>query len=63
MTNSIAENKKTLVQASFDRWREGTGSPFELLAPEVDWTIVGPSPLSFDTRDFDEFWSRVSPKS
>jgi uncharacterized protein len=37
---------KALVQASFDRWRAGTGSPFELLVPEADWTIVGSSPLS-----------------
>jgi ketosteroid isomerase-like protein len=40
-----AENK-ALVQASFDRWHNGTGSPFELLTPEADWTIVGSSPLS-----------------
>ena len=39
-------NNKALVQASFDRWRSGTGSPFELLVPEADWTIVGSSPLS-----------------
>jgi uncharacterized protein len=37
---------KALVQAGFDRWRAGTGSPFELLVPEADWTIVGSSPLS-----------------
>lgn len=37
---------KVLVKASFDRWEAGTGSPFELLAPEADWTIVGSSPLS-----------------
>lgn len=37
---------KQLVTASFDRWRAGTGSPFELLAENVDWTIVGSSPLS-----------------
>jgi uncharacterized protein len=41
-----AESNKALVQASFDRWRDGTGSPFELLEPEADWTIVGSSPLS-----------------
>ncbi|WP_204848157.1 nuclear transport factor 2 family protein [Rhodopila globiformis] len=40
-----SENK-ALVQAGFDRWRAGTGSPFELLAPDADWTIVGSSPLS-----------------
>jgi ketosteroid isomerase-like protein len=37
---------KALVQAGFDRWRAGTGSPFELLLAEADWTIVGSSPLS-----------------
>jgi ketosteroid isomerase-like protein len=41
----VSENK-ALVQASFDLWRAGTGSPFELLLPEADWTIVGSSPLS-----------------
>ena len=46
MPNTISQSNKALVQASFDRWREGTGSPFELLAPEADWTIVGSSPLS-----------------
>ena len=44
-TNQTNENK-ALVKASFDRWRAGTGSPFELLLPEADWTIVGSSPLS-----------------
>jgi hypothetical protein len=39
-------SNKALVQASFDRWRSGTGSPFELLVPETEWTIVGSSPLS-----------------
>ncbi len=41
-----AESNKALVQSSFDRWRAGTGSPFELLSEEADWTIVGSSPLS-----------------
>lgn len=40
------EGNRALVQASFDRWHAGTGSPFELLAEEADWTIVGSSPLS-----------------
>ncbi len=39
-------DNKALVQASFDRWRDGTGSPFELLADDAEWTIVGSSPLS-----------------
>jgi ketosteroid isomerase-like protein len=40
------EGNKTLVKASFDRWKNGTGGPFELLASDVEWTIVGTSPLS-----------------
>ena len=40
------QNNKALVQASFDRWKDGTGSPFELLADDAEWTIVGSSPLS-----------------
>ena len=39
-------DNKALVQASFDRWRNGTGSPFELLIDDAEWTIVGSSPLS-----------------
>ena len=40
------EANKALVRASFDRWRSATGGPFELLAPDAEWTIVGSSPLS-----------------
>jgi ketosteroid isomerase-like protein len=40
------DSNKDLVRASFDRWRSGTGGPFELLAADVEWTIVGSSPLA-----------------
>ncbi len=50
---------KTLVQASFDRWRAGTGSPFELLDPHADWTIVGTSPLSRTYPDRQAFLDAV----
>jgi ketosteroid isomerase-like protein len=40
------EQNKALVRAGFQRWADGTGSPFELLAPDAEWTIVGTSPLS-----------------
>lgn len=43
---SPRNENKALVQASFERWRDGTGSPFDLLAPDAVWTIVGSSPLS-----------------
>jgi ketosteroid isomerase-like protein len=40
------DSNKALVQASFERWKIGTGGPFELLADDADWTIVGSSPLA-----------------
>jgi ketosteroid isomerase-like protein len=39
-------SNKAIVKASFDAWRAGTGSPFELLAEEATWTIVGNSIVS-----------------
>ena len=34
-------DNKALVRATFERWKNGTGGPFELLAPDAEWTIVG----------------------
>ena len=45
MTNA-ANRKKAIVHASFDAWRAGTGSPFDLLAKDATWTIVGRSAAS-----------------
>ncbi|MCW5890998.1 MAG: nuclear transport factor 2 family protein [bacterium] len=60
-------SNKALVTAAFDRWRERTGSPFELLDADASWTIVGSSPLSktYTRKDFLEqvigpFNARVS---
>ncbi len=50
---------KALVRASFDRWREAAGGPFELLADDVEWTIVGSSPLARTYRSKQEFIDTV----
>jgi ketosteroid isomerase-like protein len=52
-------NNKVVVQASFERWAAGTGSPFELLRSEADWTIVGSSPLSKTYPDRQAFLDEV----
>jgi ketosteroid isomerase-like protein len=52
-------DNKALVQASFERWENGTGGPFELLAPDAEWTIVGSSPLSKTYQSKQEFLDRV----
>ena len=52
-TGKDASENKAVVKASFDRWSAGTGTPFELLLADADWTIVGSSPLSktYATRE------------
>jgi uncharacterized protein len=56
---SEQESNKAAVRASFDRWRNGIGGPFELLAPEAEWTIVGSSPLSKTYRSRQDFLDEV----
>lgn len=34
---------KELIRRAFDDWIAGTGGPFQLLAPDATWTIVGRS--------------------
>jgi len=57
--DSIQHRNKAVVQTSFDRWRCGTGGPFELLTPEAEWTIVGSSPLSKTYHGKKEFIDEV----
>ena len=55
----LHDSNKILVRDSFNRWSNGTGSPFELLSPEADWTIVGSSPLSKTYRGTQSFLDQV----
>jgi uncharacterized protein len=62
MTGAAAEGRqdveaqnKRLVQTGFDKWRDGTGSVFEFLAPDAKWTIVGNCPVSRTFNSRQEF--------
>jgi uncharacterized protein len=48
-----------LVKAAFERWRTGTGGPFELLPDEATWTIIGSSPVSKTYPNKEHFMSEV----
>lgn len=37
------KRNRALVQQGFEAWRAGTGSPYDLLAEDVQWTITGNS--------------------
>jgi hypothetical protein len=43
-TNHELETRnKALIEAKFEAWASGTGSPYELLADDATWTITGKS--------------------
>lgn len=46
---------KDAVQKGFNAWRNGTGSVFDLLAPDAKWTIVGNAPVSRTYTSRQEF--------
>lgn len=41
-----ADQNKAIVAQSFEDWKAGTGSPFDLLADDASWTIEGRSAAS-----------------
>jgi ketosteroid isomerase-like protein len=53
-----ASNKAT-VQKAFDAWASGTGSPYDLLADKVTWTITGNSAASKSYGSRDAFINEV----
>jgi ketosteroid isomerase-like protein len=59
-TGTTARNRET-VQASFDAWRAGTGSPFDLLVDNAIWTIVGNSVASRTYVSKEDFIEVIRP--
>src|SRR5262245_45445740 len=37
------ESNQAQVQRGFDAWRDGTGGPYDVLADDANWTIMGNS--------------------
>ncbi len=56
-----AEEKRnmTLVRKGFDAWRDGTGSPYDLLAADAVWTITGNSLAAKTYPDKEAFLREV----
>jgi ketosteroid isomerase-like protein len=57
--DEIETRNKAVVQASFDAWKAGTGSPYDLLADDASWTIVGHSAASKTYPSKNAFMSEV----
>ncbi|MBX7483899.1 nuclear transport factor 2 family protein [Qipengyuania qiaonensis] len=50
-----ASTHRAAVERAFAEWSDGTGSPFELLADDMRWTVIGSSPTAgtYDRTGFD----------
>jgi uncharacterized protein len=57
-TGDIATRNKAMVLDRFNAWKAGTGGPFELLAENATWTIVGHSVVA-KTYQRDDFLNQV----
>lgn len=58
-SDDIEARNKAAVTAGFDAWRNGTGSPYDLLSDKVTWTIVGRSLASKSYPSREAFMSEV----
>jgi ketosteroid isomerase-like protein len=59
-TSSATEDRnRSLVEEKFAAWGAGTGSPYDLLADDVSWTIVGRSDAAKTYPSREAFLSEV----
>lgn len=59
MTEEVEARNKAAVLAGFEAWKAGTGSPYDLLAEDAQWTIVGHSLASKTYPSREAFMSEV----
>jgi uncharacterized protein len=55
----IEHSNRELVRERFDAWRAGTGSPYDLLAENAQWTITGRSLASRTYESREAFMAHV----
>ena len=57
--SEIEQQNKAAVQAGFDNWKAGKDSIYDLLAPDVEWTIAGASPAAGTYHSRKQFLDKV----
>lgn len=57
--NSETEKNRTAVARGLQAWADGTGSPYDLLATDVRWTITGNSKAAKTYPSKEAFMSEV----
>jgi uncharacterized protein len=58
-TNDVGTRNKAAVSESFEAWRTGKGSPFDLLKDDATWTILGRSVKAKTYPSKEAFMSEV----
>src|SRR5690606_37024601 len=56
---ALAPANAARVREAFAAWREGRGSVFDLLHPQVEWTVAGHSPVSGVYRSRAQFMDQA----
>ncbi|MDG2527903.1 nuclear transport factor 2 family protein [Caulobacter endophyticus] len=56
---ALEARNRALVEEAFARWSAGAGGPYDLLADDVSWTIVGRSDASRAYPSREAFMSEV----
>jgi ketosteroid isomerase-like protein len=54
-----ADKNRALIERAFDAWRDGAGSPYDLLADDAQWTITGASLASRTYPSREAFMTQV----
>ncbi|OED00744.1 nuclear transport factor 2 family protein [Rhizobium sp. YK2] len=57
---AVEQRSEAIVEAPFEKWREGTYVFAELLAPDVVWTIHGSGPVAGIYRNQKDFIEQAS---
>ncbi|AAM04423.1 predicted protein [Methanosarcina acetivorans C2A] len=58
-TQSDEDKNKEIVHEGFTKWANGTGDVFDLLADDMEWTIIGSSPVSKTYTNRKQFLEEV----
>ncbi len=53
------DRRRQRIREAFDQWAAGTGSPFDLLAADATWTVVGNSVVAGAYQGRDDFFRRA----
>jgi uncharacterized protein len=53
------DKNREIIARAFEAWRDGTGSPYDLLADDVEWTITGHSIAAKTYRSRESFLAEV----